>query len=133
MERWQVDKKCQHRAGLPPEILDLPPFWTKVFQKCQILRNFVQNFPFLPLFWLFLTQIKAFLPQGKKYRPTEMVGLPTNGRYTNLSGSPDTESQVKFFSWHLNLLAIPAMNEKPAVVCSGGLEYIMICNTRVTV
>ena len=59
-----------------------------MFQKCKILRNFVQNFPFLPLFWLFLTQIKAFLPQVKKYRPTEMVGIPTNGRYTDLRGSP---------------------------------------------
>ena len=79
----------QHRAATKD--FGFTPFLTKMFQKCQILRNFVQNFQFLPLFWLFLTQIKAFLPQGKKYRPTEMVS-------TNLSGSPDTESQVKFFS-----------------------------------
>ena len=63
-----------------------------MFQKYRILCNFVQNFPFLPLFWLFLTQIKAFLPQVKKYRPTEMVGIPTNGRYTDLSGSPGPEA-----------------------------------------
>ena len=59
-----------------------------MFQKCPILRNFVKNVNFYHVFRLFLTEIKAFLSQVKKYRPNEMVGIPTNGRYTDLSGSP---------------------------------------------
>jgi len=65
-------------AGLPEEILDLPPLEQKCSKNCQFGVILGNIFNFYPFFGCFLTQIEAFLPQ---------FCIPTNFRYTDHAGT----------------------------------------------
>ena len=76
-------KYCGQQAGQETKQGCHQKFWIYPLfnQNVPIMSNFTQfwaNFPFLPLFWLFLTQIKSFYSNFKNTDQLKMVGIPTS-------------------------------------------------------